>query len=411
MSDGWTSAAIGSLIQTTFSGCWGDDPRPGHTSTIVLRATDIDDEGHVNLESGAHRHISGRELFAKRLLPGDILLEASGGGPGKPVGRPALYEGGSGQEYVTSNFFKVLRPNPAHVNGRFLAWKLLHLSKLPDIWQFQQQTTGIINLKFSDYLAYELALPTDLEEQARIAQVLDAVDNEIRRTDAIVSKIRLARSGYLLQTLPATDDRAAGWTWSPLSEIVDIGSGSTPSRSRADYWTRGTVSWVKTGEVAMGRIASTEEQITMAAVADLGLRRYPTGTILLAMYGQGATRGRVARLEIEACINQACAALQVHPAEVDAGYLFHILQAKYQELRGLAQGSQQSNLSAALIGTFEVPLPPTIKVQGQIAECLQAFEDRITLEEARRHKLVGIKEGLTADLLSGRVGVPAEATS
>src|SRR5664280_2945901 len=108
MSELWSHETIGSTLSTHFSGAWGVEPRSSLPITVVLRSTDIDDDGHVNLASGALRSLSAAERNAKKLQFGDILLEASGGGPGKPVGRTAWFPGAEDEQFSTSNFFKVL---------------------------------------------------------------------------------------------------------------------------------------------------------------------------------------------------------------------------------------------------------------------------------------------------------------
>jgi type I restriction enzyme S subunit len=118
MPEPWTTRSIGECLSEEFPGEWGDAPSGGGNAT-VLRSTDIDDEGHVALRGGARRTISRGKLIAKKLQSGDILLEASGGGPGKPVGRVALFKGGDANTYLSSNFFRTLRPNRNLVDATF----------------------------------------------------------------------------------------------------------------------------------------------------------------------------------------------------------------------------------------------------------------------------------------------------
>ena len=140
MSSASETRSIGFLLSEHFSGAWGSDPSPTLPNATVLRSTDIDGEGHVDLSRGAQRHLSPRELSSRRLQPGDILLEASGGGPGNPVGRPAWFsdEVPAG-DYATSNFFKVLRADAKSVDAKFLLYALVLLVKRPEIWRFQHR--------------------------------------------------------------------------------------------------------------------------------------------------------------------------------------------------------------------------------------------------------------------------------
>src|SRR5579885_710764 len=106
----WIIASIASMLSEEFSGEWGDEPKNTVGNARVLRATNLDDNGHVDYRGGAEREIQPSKLNMKRLREGDILLEASGGGPGKPVGRVAIFAPPDNQVYICSNFFRTLRP-------------------------------------------------------------------------------------------------------------------------------------------------------------------------------------------------------------------------------------------------------------------------------------------------------------
>ncbi len=126
MSDAWFQSSIRDVLSDEFSGEWGEEPRSERGNAKVLRSTNLDDDGHADLRGGAERVIPTLKLARKRLRRGDVLLEASGGGPGKPVGRVARFDPTDEREYVASNFFRTLRP-AAPVESRFLLWRLLHL--------------------------------------------------------------------------------------------------------------------------------------------------------------------------------------------------------------------------------------------------------------------------------------------
>lgn len=106
------------------------------------------------------------------------------------------------------------------------------------------------------------------------------------------------------------DDLPSTWTTATFGELFNLFTGSTPSRSEARYW-GGDVPWVSSGEVAFCRIVDTDEKITPAGLAASSTRLHPPGTVLLAMIGEGKTRGQPAILDIAAANNQNAAAIRV----------------------------------------------------------------------------------------------------
>lgn len=146
----------------------------------------------------------------------------------------------------------------------------------------------------------------------------------------------------------------------PLKEVCKTGSGGTPSRKHKEYY-GGEFPWVKTTEVRNAVIYDTEEKITSKGLASSSAKLYPAGSLVIAMYGQGATRGRTAKLGVDAATNQACLVLtEIDPA-LDTDFLWYYLMVSYNEMRGLASGNNQPNLSADLLGGFPIPILPATK--------------------------------------------------
>jgi type I restriction enzyme, S subunit len=168
---------------------------------------------------------------------------------------------------------------------------------------------------------------------------------------------------------------ASRWPTVPLGRIAQIQSGGTPDRKNQSYWADGTIPWVTTAEVQFSVITETNEKITQAGLENSSAKIFLKGTILLALYGQGKTRGQVALLGIDAATNQACAAIRAKP-EVNAGYLYEFLKGSYLTIRGLSNSGSQENLSAAIVSEIQVPIPP-LNEQCKIAEILRTWDDSI----------------------------------
>jgi restriction endonuclease S subunit len=170
-----------------------------------------------------------------------------------------------------------------------------------------------------------------------------------------------------------------------LSEICKIGSGGTPQRSDKRYF-GGSIPWVKTTEVRNEEITSTEESLTNEGLRNSSARVYPKGSLLIAMYGQGATRGRTAKLAIDAATNQACAVLyNIHP-RIETDFLWYFLMSQYVAIRALASGNNQPNLNAEMIANLRIPLPP-LAVQKQIMDRVAAGREEIARERETADRL------------------------
>ncbi|MCO4090365.1 MAG: restriction endonuclease subunit S [Sphingorhabdus sp.] len=169
-----------------------------------------------------------------------------------------------------------------------------------------------------------------------------------------------------------------GWRRCTIDDIAKVSSGGTPDRSRDEYW-GGDIPWVTTGEIGNGPIDHTAEKITEIGLRNSAAKIFPAGTLLMAMYGQGKTRGRIAALSIKASTNQACAAI-IAAEDSSADFLFHNLRSRYEEIRNLSNDGSQKNLSAGLIKALPILLPP-LPEQRKIAEILSTWDAAISAQE------------------------------
>lgn len=153
------------------------------------------------------------------------------------------------------------------------------------------------------------------------------------------------------------------WPTVTLGEIAEVGQGGTPSRARPEFW-NGTIPWLKSGEILNNVIADSREKITELGVKRSSTRLLPVGTILLAMTGQGATRGRTALLGVEACTNQSCASIIIRDKRVDREFLWYYLQSQYTRIRTIKHGSRQPGINTTLIKKLSIPIPSS-EVQAE----------------------------------------------
>jgi len=189
------------------------------------------------------------------------------------------------------------------------------------------------------------------------------------------------------------------WEVKRLEEIAEITSGATPSRKIADNW-NGDIPWVTTSLLNNARILSAEEYITQTGLDYSATKILPLNTVLMAMYGEGQTRGKVSILRIEAATNQACAAIVVtENARYD--YIFHQLTNMYNIIRNLSNDGSQKNLNLQLIKNIQVILPPLLE-QQKIAEILSVWDVAIEKLTLLIEKLELRKRALMQQLLTGK---------
>jgi type I restriction enzyme S subunit len=211
-----------------------------------------------------------------------------------------------------------------------------------------------------------------IREQQRIATILDKADNlrrkrqeAIRLADDFLRAVFYEKFGD-----PVTNTK--GLPTSRIDQLCDVATGSTPARNRADYY-NGPHPWIKTGEVDTPLITSAEEHISDAAIAETNCKLFPVGTLLIAMYGQGKTRGKVGMLGIPAATNQACAAI-LPSHKVNRHFLHTQLSLMYEHLRAMGRGGNQENLNLGMIKSLEVLVPPLhladefLKIRERVSE-------------------------------------------
>jgi len=170
-------------------------------------------------------------------------------------------------------------------------------------------------------------------------------------------------------------------------------SGGTPSSTRSDYYDGGAIPWLRTKEVNYSKIYATEQCITSLGFENSSVKLVPMNSVIVAMYGNGDTAGRVAINKVPLTTNQACCNLVVDPGQADYRYVYYYLMGQYKALVDLKNGGAQQNLNGQLIKAFPVSLP-SVAVQSGIASFLEALDDRITLLRETNATLEAIAQAL-----------------
>ena len=191
-----------------------------------------------------------------------------------------------------------------------------------------------------------------------------------------------------------------GWRMVRLGEIAQVDTGGTPSRDVAEYWD-GEIPWMASAEVNQKRVGVTAEAISVKGLANSNAKVFPPSTIMVAMNGQGSTRGKASILEIEAACNQSLAAIRSKDDATNP-FLFHVLTAAYERLRGIT-GEGRNGLNLELIRGYRLYLPPLTE-QRAIADVLDSIDDAIERTDAVIAATETLRDSLLHELLTR--GVP-----
>lgn len=262
-----------------------------------------------------------------------------------------------------------------------------------------------------------------LEDQQRIAQRLDEkcgkIDELITNQEKQIEKLKEYKQSVITEAVTKGLDKSAPmknsgiewigkipchWTNPKIKYYCKVESGATPERTHSEYW-NGNINWFKTGELQNNVVFESEEKITDIAIRKSSVKIFPEDTILVAMYGQGKTRGMTALLKTASTTNQACAGILLRKEGFDVFYLWWVLRGAYDSLRQLANGSGQPNLSGALISDFLITKPP-IQEQKNIVSYLDnkcgKIDRLIAIKQEKIEKLQEYKKSLIYEYVTGK---------
>ena len=381
----------------------------------LITGVDFQDGG-INWEQCEHvpmkRWEEARDI---QIENGDLLITKDG-----TIGKVAIVANMPGETSLNSGVLRII-PYEGY-SRRFLYWVLLS----EEFWNwFNYKNAGnstIVHLYQGDFAEFVYAFPSFSEQEA----IADYLDRECAKLDEIISTIGkqiemliqyrsiLIRQATTkgLQPHEATKPSnvatigniPSNWCVYRVKDVAEVTSGSTPDRANIQYWD-GDICWVKTGELQNDYLYDTEEKITELALRDTSLSILQEGTVLMAMYGQGKTRGMTAMLKMKTTTNQACAAIDVNHDRFDPEYIWYALMGSYDSIREEAQGSGQPNLNLDIVRNFKIAAPH-IEEQRAIAKYLSKqkpiIDDLIRRKEDALKKTKDLKASTVYEYITGK---------
>lgn len=364
MRDGWEYKKLGEVCTIERGG----SPRP-----ITNYITDSEDginwikigdaqEGSKYITSTKEKIKSEGIKKSRFVHKGDFILSNS-----MSFGRPYILK----VDGCIHDGWLVIHDN----NEVFIKDYLYYILSSPIVYaKFSQLAVGGVVNNLNSSLVRKVAIPLPPKStQLAIVSELDKINELIRlKKEQLKDLDKLAQSiFYEMFGDPVENNRE--WEVKMLGEVCSVGTGSTPNRKNKDFYDNGIYPWVKSTEVCNLPIYSVEEYITQEALDKTNCTLYPQNTILMAMYGQGKTRGQIGLLKIEACTNQAVAAIVPTKEVVDENYICLHLMLMYEHIRNMARGGNQANLNLSIVKSIQILLPP-LPLQHLFAQRIEQIE-------------------------------------
>ena len=352
------------------------------------------------------RDISGSQYSLYTHVKKGDLVYNKGNSLKYPQG--CVYQLNEWDEVAAPNVFICFRLKPGY-SSQFYGYcfeKNLHGLQLRKHITSGARSNGLLNISKDAFFGIELPLPAPPEQQ-KIADCLSSIDDLITAQAEKIKTLKAHKKGLTQQLFPRAGETVPrlrfsefrdGPSWIPakLGDVSTVKSGGTPSRSNPDYWD-GAIPWVTTSLIDSNIIVDVEEHITKAGLENSSAKVFPKHTILMAMYGQGKTRGKVAMLGIDAATNQACAAIILNRG-IETRFVFQNLLSRYEEIRKLSNPGGQENLSAGLIENIPISYPKDPKEQQRIADCFSTVDAVVSAHVATHRALNALKKGLMQGL-------------
>ena len=231
----------------------------------------------------------------------------------------------------------------------------------------------------------------NISEQNKIAQTLYKVEQLVNFRKQQLAKLDELVKARFVEMFGVVHNSVL-YPYVPVESFTSVVSGGTPNRNVSEFWNNGSIRWVKTTELQNNVICNTDEKITQAGLDSSSAKIIPPSTVLIAMYGQGKTRGMTGYTSIECATNQACACIL--PCEqFNQNYLWRYMILSYDKLRDMAKGGNQPNLNIGIIKNFPVLKPP-IELQNDFAAFVERVDQQKQTVQQSLDKLELMKKAL-----------------
>lgn len=347
--------------------------------------------------SSSERKITqqGYDNSSAKMLPVGTVLFTSRAG----IGKTAILR----KEGCTNQGFQSIVPHKNMLDSYFIFSRTEELKRYGEI---KGAGSTFVEVSGKQMASMELMMPKTIEEQRKIGAYFSQLDNLITLHQRKYDKLIQFKAAMLQKMFPQNgadkpEIRFKGftdaWEQRKLGDHSEIVAGGTPNTGHPEYWNPKEIPWMSSGEINNKVIYSTDNMISKIGFSNSSAKWVKEKSVLIALAGQGKTRGTVAISEIPLTTNQSIAAIQPD-SFLYYKFLFQNLEGRYNELREVSSGDgTRGGLNKQIISDLEV-LAPEIQEQIKIGDFLCGIDTLITLHQRKCDKYKSIKAGLIRKL-------------
>lgn len=404
------------LITHVISGEWGDEDTNG-IGVNIIRTTNFNNDGSIDFSNIESRVILKKEkneegkdtwkidtqkIEQKKLHNEDIIIEKSGGGPNSPVGRVVYFTNPNNSIYLSNNFTQVLRVDKEKIYPKYFFYYLRYLYARRVVKKYQNQTTGLLNLKLDRYLNENIKVPP-FDIQASIVSQLNLIQDIINKKKAILKIIESSIFSFYIELFGHPISNIKKHKTRLLSEIGNWKSGGTPKTNNAEYY-NGNIPWFTSGELGELYVTESIKLVTQKAIDSSETRKIKPNSILIGMYDTAAFKMSIN--EKECTSNQAIISAKLFD-DFYTIFIYYTLLLSKDYYLARRKGVRQQNLNANFIRNIRVIYPDNQEDKEDILK-FYSLHSLLYQQQKRIKKSIFFLENIFSSILKNTFNENAE---
>jgi len=389
------------IFSEIITGVWGDEDIAG-TGVSVVKTSSFQNDGKIDFSENENRLIRKKikdeygkvqyvtdeeKIENKKLQDGDIIIEKSGGGIGTPVGRVVFFSAPDKKTYLCNNFTQTLRVNTSIAHPRFIFYYLKYLYRRGTVLKYQNQTTGLFNLKIERYLNEVVEIPT-YDKQLAIAtqlntvqRLIDSRKQTLKILDDIIESVYIMLFGN-----PISNPK--NWPKEKLNNFGKWHSGGTPKTTEEQFY-NGNIPWFTSGELTDVFINESKKLITKKGLEKSNAKLIKVNSIMIGLYDTAAFNMSINK--IECASNQAILYSKLND-DFYTLFVYYTLLISKDYYLSKRKGARQKNLSSTFIKNIEIVYPKSKSDKKVIEKFYKYFQLYFSLKTDQEMSLQNLGE-------------------